>query len=145
MATHYSWSVNSEVGSSRGDSQFKMADVHSVNGSVGGRRMRTTFTSRQLLELERQFAANMYLSRLRRIQISTFLQLSEKQIKVWFQNRRVRFKKERVEEDDVCHDDDVSGSERACRCARQRVGRRHHSRRLHDDDVAWYRDITQPL
>ena len=80
-------------------SQSKMADVSCVSGSTVSKRMRTAFTSRQLLELERQFAANMYLSRLRRIEISEFLRLSEKQIKIWFQNRRVKYKKELTTED----------------------------------------------
>ena len=58
------------------------------------RRRRTAFTSVQLKCLEETFQANKYLTTMERDRLARALNLSKKQVKTWYQNRRTKWKRE---------------------------------------------------
>ncbi|XP_012578905.1 PREDICTED: NK1 transcription factor-related protein 2 [Condylura cristata] len=57
-------------------------------------RARTAFTYEQLVALENKFKATRYLSVCERLNLALSLSLTETQVKIWFQNRRTKWKKQ---------------------------------------------------
>ncbi|XP_057328392.1 homeobox protein DLX-4-like [Microplitis mediator] len=65
-------------------------EVETQDSSISKRKLRTAFTDKQLLCLEKLFVADKFLNRPKRIITAKKLGLSERQVKVWFQNRRMK-------------------------------------------------------
>ena len=57
------------------------------------KKPRSTFTSQQVLHLEQEFKVQSYLCRPNRAKLASQLGLTERQVKIWFQNRRMKAKK----------------------------------------------------
>ena len=81
--------------------------VRSFISSAGGtsqisrhkkRRPRALFSHAQVYELERRFAVQKYLTAHEREQLASVLHLTETQVKIWFQNRRYKSKRQQIEQ-----------------------------------------------
>ncbi|XP_059821828.1 homeobox protein not2-like [Hypanus sabinus] len=62
------------------------------------KRARTIFTHEQLARLEKEFARQQYMVGSERFLLASALRLNESQVKVWFQNRRIKWRKQSLEQ-----------------------------------------------
>ncbi|KAG8179658.1 hypothetical protein JTE90_017797 [Oedothorax gibbosus] len=83
-------------GSSNQKSGHKSPPQHSAtNGKM--KRIRTIFTPEQLERLESEFERQQYMVGPERLYLASTLNLSESQVKIWFQNRRIKWRKQHME------------------------------------------------
>ncbi|XP_048115340.1 ventrally expressed dharma/bozozok antagonist [Alosa alosa] len=90
----------SEGGRSLSPSGMKDSAQPAVSPS-SGRRPRTAFTAEQINSLEKAFKRNAYLGTQDKAELCKRLHLSDKQIRNWFQNRRMKLK--RTVQDALAH------------------------------------------
>ena len=69
--------------------------------TVTGKKGRMTYHRQQTMVLEAEFRSNRYITKRRRLELQSQIFLTDRQIKIWFQNRRMKEKKEkkRVQEE----------------------------------------------
>ncbi|XP_059202834.1 NK1 transcription factor-related protein 1 [Centropristis striata] len=79
-------------GGAQGKPKRKRSGSDSKSGKP--RRARTAFTYEQLVALENKFKSTRYLSVCERLNLALSLSLTETQVKIWFQNRRTKWKKQ---------------------------------------------------
>ncbi|XP_066935587.1 brain-specific homeobox protein homolog [Clytia hemisphaerica] len=78
---------------------FRLKPTMRTSSGRKCRKPRTVFSELQLMVLEREFTERKYLSTPQRTKLAERLGLNQTQVKTWYQNRRMKWKKETNETD----------------------------------------------
>uniref|UniRef100_H3CJW9 NK2 homeobox 3 n=2 Tax=Tetraodon nigroviridis TaxID=99883 RepID=H3CJW9_TETNG len=78
-----------------GESEDQDLDKPSMKQQRSRRKPRVLFSQAQVFELERRFKQQRYLSAPEREHLASALKLTSTQVKIWFQNRRYKCKRQR--------------------------------------------------
>lgn len=86
-----------------GEDAQSSCDGRSEHGSNRKKKTRTVFSRSQVFQLESTFEVKRYLSSSERAGLAATLQLTETQVKIWFQNRRNKWKRQLAADLEVAH------------------------------------------
>ncbi|XP_047458084.1 homeobox protein Hox-D11-like isoform X4 [Mugil cephalus] len=81
------------LSSSSGGNCSQPSESYNCTESDVKRKKRCPYSRHQIRELEKEFLCNIYINKDRRVQLSCLLHLTDRQVKIWFQNRRMKQKK----------------------------------------------------
>lgn len=95
-ASHHDAVSVSSNGGKEDDPKGPSSNSLSSAQSKKQRKARTAFTDHQLQTLEKSFERQKYLSVQDRMELAAKLQLTDTQVKTWYQNRRTKWKRQAI-------------------------------------------------